>query len=246
MSIWAFLTQSEIDEAPDGEEGFAHLVRIAQERLNQRLEKLDREDNSEWQRIGENEMQFSRTVLRLGKNYDIEPFASMQIPRTGYNSNEYTEFRAALDDAVADLVLTNAKKLRRDTMIVSADVKEKIRTHLHHIKTHLEKADISDARRAALNRKLAEFEAALDKNRFNFLAAGRVAIEILSLTANGLALADSATLHKLLSGMMQTVAEAKAEDDEKRNLPAPDAPTVMLPAKREDEFSHDLDDEIPF
>jgi hypothetical protein len=255
MSIWAFLTQAEIDDAPDGEEGFAQLVRVAQERLDQRLSQFDREDNSGWNRVAESEMMFSRTVLNLGKGYGIEPFASMQIPREGYNTNEYTEFRHELDDAVAHLVLTNAINLRRDTMIVPNGVKEAIRTHLHHIREHLEKADISDAKRAALKRKLDEFDAALEKNRFNYLAAGRVAMEILSLTANVLSVAESATVHKLLTNMMQTVAEAKAEDDEKRNLPSSDPPPVMLPAKREEpkvvngpreDFSADLDDEIPF
>ena len=255
MSIWAFLTQSEIDDAPDGEEGFAQLVRIAQERLDQRLSQFDREDNSGWNRVAESEMLFSRTVLNLGKSYDIEPFVSMQIPREGYNTSEYTEFRHELDDAVAHLVLTNAIKLRRDTMIVPNGVKEAIRTHLHHIRGHLERADISDAKRAALKRKLDEFDAALDKNRFNYLAAGRVAMEILSLTANVLSVTESATVHKLLTKMMQAVAEAKAEDDEKRNLPSSDPPPVMLPAKREEpkvvsgpreDFSAGLDDEIPF
>lgn len=255
MSIWAFLTQSEIDDAPDGEEGFAQLVRIAQERLDQRLSQYDREDNSGWDRVAESEMLFSRTVLNLGKSYGIEPFASMRIPRAGYNTSEYTEFRHELDDAVAHLVLTNAIKLRRDTMIVPNAVKEAIRTHLHHIRKHLEKADISDAKRAALKRKLDEFDAALEKNRFNYLSAGRVAMEILSLTANVLSLTESATVQKLLTNMMQTVAEAKAEDDDRRNLPSSDPPPVMLPAKREEpkvvngpreDFSANLDDEIPF
>jgi hypothetical protein len=161
-------------------------------------------------------MIFSRTVLNLGKSYEIEPFISMDIPRGGYNSSEYSEFRAHLDDEVARLVLLNAINHRRGTMVLSESIQEKIRTHLHHIREHLRKADISDTKRAALNRKLEEFETALEKRRFDFVAAGRLAMEILSLTANGLALADSATLQKLLTGMMQTVAAAKAEDDERR------------------------------
>lgn len=254
MSIWAFLTQSEIDDAPDGEEGFAQLARISQERLDQRLSRLNRDDNSGWNRVAESEMLFSRTVLNLGKSYGIEPFVSMQIPREGYNTNEYTEFRHELDDAVAHLVLTNAIKLRRDTMIVPSGIKEAIRTHLHHIREHLEKADVSDDKRATLKRKLDEFDAALEKNRFNYLAAGHVAMEILSLTANVLSVTESATVHKLLTNMMQTVAEAKAEDDQKRNLPPSNPPPVMLPPKREEprvangpreHVPVDLDDEIP-
>jgi hypothetical protein len=80
-------------------------------------------------------------------------------------------------------------------------------------------------------------------------------MEILSLTANGLAITESATVHKLLTNMMQTVADAKAEDDVTRHLPAADPRPMVLPAKREEpkvqngpreDFSADLDDEIPF
>jgi len=123
-----------------------------------------------------------------------------------------------------------------------------VRTHLHHIREYLDKANITDAKRASLKRKLDDFETALNRNRFNYFEAGRVAMEILSLTANVLALTDSATLQKLLSGMMHSVAEAKAEDDERRNLPASNPQPVMLPKRDEQKIraDEDLDDEIPF
>ena len=67
-----------------------------------------------------------------------------------------------------------------------------------------------------------------------------------------LAVTESATVHKLLSNLMQTVAEAKAEDDVNRSLPPAEPQPVMLPTQAasqkrpREEFSADLDDEIPF
>ena len=255
MSIWTFLRQSEIDDAPEGELGFSELVRIAQERLHDRTDKLDDEDERQWRMAEELRTEFSMLVLSLGTSYGIEPFASMDPMGFHSNSIEYRQFKAQLDDYVAKLVVKTAIATKRDSMVLTADVKEKIRTHLHHIKEHLDRADIDPKRRAKLHAKLAEFEATLEKDRINVFAVARVAFEILSLSANVLALTDSATLQKLLGNMMQTVAEAKAADDERRNLPPPSAPTPMLPAGREEpkvqrgpreDFSADLDDEIPF
>lgn len=252
MSIWDFLKQDEINEAPEGEQGFLELVRVAQNRLNEQIGHYD-EDNQQGI-IQDIQSSFSMLVLDLGKSFEVEPFASMQVADETFGPNEYRAFRRTLDSYVAQLVVNTANASKRNSLVLTADLKAKIRTHLHHIREYLDNENIPDTKRATLNRKLAEFEAALDKNRFDYRDVGTLAMTILTLTTGGLALADSGTLRKLLTGMMQAVAEAKSQDDERRNLPAPDAPTVMLPARREEpkvqgaaeDFSADLDDEIPF
>jgi hypothetical protein len=247
MNIFDFLTQDEIEDAPeDGALAFAYLVRIAQARLTERMRGLDARG-------------FMSTVISLGKSYAIEPFAGLEMPRfENFDYNVHRQFKADLDHYMAQLVVGNALRGRRESIRLAPEAKERIRTHLHHIKDHLDKAEITDAKRSMLHAKLAEFEAALEKNRLNVFAAGRVVIEILSLTANVAGLADSATLHKLLSNVMVTVAEAKATDDESRKLPPFAPPPVLLPPRRSEpkpkkppresfeDFSADIDDEIPF
>jgi hypothetical protein len=111
-----------------------------------------------------------------------------------------------------------------------------------------------------LHARLAEFEAALEKDRINILKVGAWVLGILSVSANVLQLADSPTFQKLLSNVMVTVAEQKAVDDENRQLPPVDPMPLMLPPRRDDDdfakpaprskvredFSVNLDDEIPF
>jgi hypothetical protein len=239
MSIWTFLKQQEIDDAPEGELGFAELVRIAQERLNDRVGRLDEENERQWRAAEELRAEFSLVVLSLGRSYEIEPFSSMDPREIQSNA---VEFKARLEDYVAQLVVRTAIAAKRDSMVLTADVKERIRTHLHHIREQLDRAGVDEARRVKLHAKLAEFEASLEKDRINIFAVARVAMEILSLSVNVLALSDSATLQKLLSNMMQTVAEAKAADDiHRQHCPIPYVQPAALPPKQKQDG-----EEIPF
>lgn len=258
MNIFDFLKAEEIEDAPeDPAMAFTYLIRIAQGRFDARLNELaEREtDSHTWDdaRLG-----YMSTVISLGKTYGIEPFSQMQVPRySKFGYDEFRQFKADLDHYLAQLVMGNALRARRDTIPLSAEAKERIRTHIHHIKDHIDKTEMPEAKRAALHAKIAEFEAALEKDRVSVLKVGAWVLGILSVSANVLQLADSPTFQKLLSNVMVTVAEQKAADDDNRKLPPVEPMLMMLPPRRNeeigqpearlsDDFSADLDDEIPF
>lgn len=257
MNVFDFFTQDELDDAPeDAAQAFGYLVRIAQRKLTDYCRDLDEEDRTQYMRIEEAQHGFMNTVVGLGKAYAIEPFSSMDVPRyDDFNVSVHRQLKADLDHYMTQLVVGNSLRTRRDSIKLAPTAKETVRTHLHHIKVHLDKANMPEAKRATLHAKLAEFENALEKDRLNVLAVGRVVLEILSVSCNVLALSDSATLQKLLTTVMVDVAEAKAADDEQRRLPPVDPIQPILPARREEpkvqrgpreDFSADLDDEIPF
>lgn len=146
----------------------------------------------------------------------------MEVPRfENFDYSEERQFRADLDHYMAQLVMGNAVRDRRNSIGLSVEAKERIRTHIHHIKDAIDKADIPAGKREALHRKLAEFETALEKSRLNLWATARVMFEILSIAANVVSLADSATFNRLIQNVMTTVAVAKAAEDENRQLPFP-------------------------
>ncbi len=254
MNVFDFFTQDELEDAPEEPAlAFAYLVRIAQAKLHDRTKDFDEEDRTQWQWIEEARHGFMNTVVGLGKAYAIEPFASMDMPRYDeFNISIHRQFKADLDHYMTQLVVGNARRRQRESVKLSAESKETIRTHLHHIKTHLDKAPMPEAKRAILMKKLADFEAALEKDRLNLVVVGRVIFEVLSVSCNVLALSDSDTLKRLITTVMADVAVAKASDDEQRRLPSIDPMPVMLPPRREEpkvereDFSADLDDEIPF
>jgi hypothetical protein len=253
MNIFDFFTQDEIDDAPeDSALAFAYLVRIAQQRLSEATRGLDYRDDDAREMLESARHGFMNTVVSLGKSYGVEPFTSMEVPRyENFDYNVHRQFKADLDHYMAQLVIGNSIRGRRDSIRITAEAKERIRTHLHHIKDHIDKAGVPDAKKASLYAKLAEFEAALEKDRLSILAVGSIVLGILSVSANVITLSDSPTFQKLLSNVMVTVAEAKATDDENRKLPPFDPPPIMLPPRPPDPrprpgASADLDDEIPF
>jgi hypothetical protein len=132
-------------------------------------------------------------------------------------------------------------------------VKDRLRSHIHAMKGQTDSAEMPEAKKAALHKKLTEFEAALERDRPPIFVVARIILEILSLTAKVLTFADSPTFAKLTSNVMHEVARAKAEDD--AQLPPAEPPRIALPplapkieprrpvgSPRRD----DLDDDIPF
>ena len=86
------------------------------------------------------------------------------------------------------------------------------------------------------------------------LAGGMVMI--LAGAANISQLVDSPAMNKLVATIMATIGEAKAIDEEKRDLPPVQSPKPLLPPRpdditadskeREGPSSTGLDDDIPF
>jgi hypothetical protein len=114
-----------------------------------------------------------------------------------------------------------------------------------------------EPRRALLKKRIADFESALDKTRVNVVMLAGALVTILAGASSVATLADSPAMNKLVSTIMVTIAQAKAIDEEKRELPPNQPPQPLLPRRPADHvagppigrrasFTADLDDEIPF
>ena len=109
---------------------------------------------------------------------------------------------------------------------------------------------MTDAKREALFKKLDAFEAELEKRRLSMIAVARLTYLILSVPGTMWASVD--ITHKLTTRIMQVVAEAKAAEDETKQLPTLSAPKALSPPRKEtpapakDGYSDDLDDDVPF
>lgn len=198
------------------------------------------------------------TIIGVAKRYEIEPFASMVVPpRKGFGSEDFTEFKVDLDHYAAQLVLDNSIRGKRDAVMIDPKIKDRLRQHVHGIKTLIDQADIPEPRRAVLHKRIADFEAVLEKPRVNVMILAGVMVGILAGVANVAQLADSQTMQKLVATIMATIGQAKAIDEEKRELPPVQPPQPLLPPRpihcvagspkgRDKTLSGDLDDEIPF
>lgn len=253
MMIFDFITQEEIEELPDDDPrlAFMTLVKIAQRRLGERTAELDGNDHGAWEQLQEARHAFMNVIIAAAKKYEIEPFASLSVPRIDdFKTDVHRQFKADLDHYITQLVLDNSSRAKRDSVTISPQLRTTIRTYIHHLRQAIDRADdLSEARREILLRKLAEFEAELEKKRLSLMAVTLMAITLLSAPGGLGATAEIAT--KLVTNILRTVGEAKMADDETRRLPSSAAPMAITgPRPKDPELiappSGGIDDEIPF
>jgi len=252
MNIFDFINQDEIDDLVEYEPAIAFmtLVRIAQRRLAERTRELEQEDAG-WRAIEEARHGFMNVVVAAAKTFKVEPFASMEVPRIGnYDDNAHRQFKSDLDHYMTQLVLHGSETKKRDAVAIGADTRTIIRTYLHHLREVIDRGEMTDGRRKALLRRLADFEAELEKQRVSLVAVAVLAVTLMS--APGVAAESVDAVARLVGSILREVGEAKAAEDETRLLAGPKPLALMPPRKKRvsdgprESFNQDLDDEIPF
>jgi len=254
MIVFDFITQEEIDDLPDDDPqaAFVRFVRIAQRRLGERIREIDTSDEAGWRELKEAQHGFMNVVVAAAKNYRIEPFVSLGIPRVReFDSDINQQFRADLDHYLTQLLLDNSSRAKRDSVLVPLELKTTIRTYLFHLRELIEKADdLDQAKRESLLRCLFEFEAELDKKRLSLLAVTMLAITFLG--APGALWSSADVANRVLTNILRVVGEAKMADDAMRRLPSSEAPKAITGPRPNDpnlakkSTRPDMDDEIPF
>ena len=74
------------------------FIRIAQRRLGERSAQIDVNDQSGWEELSEARHGFMNVVIAAAKKYEIEPFATLSVPRLkNFGSDEHRQFKADLD-----------------------------------------------------------------------------------------------------------------------------------------------------
>lgn len=254
MMIFDFIAQDEIDELPsdDPQAAFVLFVRIAQRRLGERSSSLDTTNENDWTELTEARHGFMNVVIAAAKKFEIEPFASLPVPRLeDFGIQDHRQFRADLDHYLTQLLLDNSSRAKRDSVFVSPELKTAIRKYLNPLRGVIEKADdLDEAKRQVLLRRLSEFEAELEKKRLSLMAVMVLAVTILG--APGALSSSYDVTAKLLTNILRSVGEAKMADDALRQLPPREAP-MAITGPRPDEGAAfkrkargDMDDEIPF
>lgn len=255
MNASDLIRASDIEEAPEAsDEAFAHLIAVAEWRMHEAISQ-EQDDSDSWHAIHSAQYCLMNVVVALAKSYHIEQFANMALPQVEtFQGGGFATFKADLDHYLTQFIVTRSIQNRQDTIIAYPAVRQKIRTYLHHIKEQIDKADLAEDRKAALHKKLVEFEKVLSHDRLNVVTAARIVIEVISLSANALTVADSQMLHKLLNNVMIAMGTERASQAQTRMLQSPASPPAVThitprtlkPEPTAKEGWPDLDDEIAF
>jgi hypothetical protein len=113
----------------------------------------------------------------------------------------------------------------------------------------IEQANKTEPKRDALLKKLDQFEAELEERRLNILVVARVAFELLAIP--GAVWASAEVANKLITYVMQVVAEAKSAEQETRQLAPTTLPKALSPPRAKEPVPSsgrraDVIDDIPF
>ncbi|SME99476.1 hypothetical protein SAMN06265365_11476 [Tistlia consotensis] len=257
MSVTEILTEEFLAELPDDSRAaFGMVLRRADTYLAEALQAVDETENSSWYVYETAQHTAMNTIIAVAKRYAIRPFADMAVPpRRGFGAQDFAEFKVDLDHYTAQLLLDNSIRSKRDAVVIEPKVKDRLRQHVYGIKTLIDQTEMPEPRRAVLHKRIADFEAALERPRVNVVMLAGVIVTILAGAANVAQLADSPAMQKLVANIMTTIGEAKAIDEEKRELPPVQPPQPLLPPRpadakppkeRDGAFAADLDDDIPF
>ena len=151
MTLLSFVTQQELDDlSEDPRMAFMELVNHAQRRLSDQTSKLDPEERSDSYKQSALEKSFMNVIVAAGKDFEIEPFASMVVPRLeSYQNSEYEQFKSDLDHYLTQLILRNRLSARSTSVEILPLSKDRIRAYVHGLRECLEKGNIQPAKRQA-------------------------------------------------------------------------------------------------
>jgi hypothetical protein len=253
MSILNFVKQEQLDDLDDDpRQAFMEIVNFAQRSLDGKLSNIRGDDQESWRAAEDIRHSFMNVIVASSKRFEIEPFASMDVPRINDSLN-FDQFKADLDHYVTQLVLDNSAQTRRDSVTILPNSKDKIRSYIHGLRDCIEKANMVEAKRSALLDRLDQLEKELEKRRANMLLVAKLAFEVLAIPGGTWASYEIAT--KLITNISQTVEESRAIEQANKpiattvgTVPALSPPRQPAQQRRAmgSGFADDLDDDVPF
>lgn len=254
MSILSFVTQEEIDDLDDDPRvAFMELANHAQRKFDALASAFDPSDEFEFKQLDDLRYNFMNVIIAAAKRFEIEPFISKEVPEfVEFREHHHRQFRANLDHYITQMVLDNSLRNKQDSVKILPKTKDNIRSYVLSMRQCIEDSSMSDAKREALLKKLDEFEDELERRRLSLMAVTRVAFALWAVPGATWASVDVA--NKLINNIMQTVAEAKATEQETKQL-APIAPPKALSPPRSETSprverprgaDYNFDDDIPF
>ena len=242
------ITATEVAELPDGPEGFLAFETICSNRLSDRLQsdEADRVDRAT----------YASSVAAAADEYGVDPGGALALGNftTEWNGQVATDFEA-FELAVRGIVTKVQIQVGRAARAGALTLSQTDQTRIEHLVEALRsriasEPTLDEARRKVLNKKLDELLSNLKSKKVDL--ARTMVIVGAFFVALDQAQAATIKLPETIASIAKLVTLAKDYQDSL--LPAPPAPpkqitdqsTPTTQARSAEQFSADLDDEIPF
>ncbi len=179
--------------------------------------------------IKELRLEFASVILASATKLGIDDLSHIEIEdiKQYYDKGRFDYFRSELNTCITNLYLDLQRENYDISVAVSQGGKNDITSYLNALRECVNNADISASKKDSLQKKLDDFEKELAKKRINIAAVTIVVLEIMALP--GGVWASYEVANKLIINIVQTIAEARAKDQDIRALSAPDNYKALPP-----------------
>jgi len=229
MSIFNFIEQSDLDELDeDSRTAFMQLANMALRSLRDQVDNLDLNDQQDWNEDQNLRFSCMNVLLAAAKKLDVEPFSLWDKPaRADFGETEWRDFQSDIEAFITQVVLDNSAINRSNSVSMLPRTKDEIRGYINGLRECIEKANMDRSKREALLKKLDALQQELEKRRISMIAVAKIVYHLWAVPGSMWASYDIA--NKLLSNVMHSIAEAKADENELKRLAAPEPTKAIAP-----------------
>jgi hypothetical protein len=256
------ITAEEINGLPEDDDAaaFVGFERICRDGMNAILARYGQNDDS-----SEIWFEYMVQVRAAAAAYDVREI--LDGPSPSYNRDTFVEFYTIAVSVSTQLALRARRDRMATTVSLSEGAKARLRNHAAALAEALDVSDLAEARKVSLRAKLREFNAELEQERSS-MAKMLTAIALVTAALTPAAMLvgtvedDIAKLPKAVAAVQQINAilgKAKAHEmdrapppvklptsEPRRAIEGPRRTSTGPASLPREDFSADLDDEIPF
>ena len=253
------IVEDEFTNRPDDDDlAFLHYEKLFRGPLEKELAALrEPEQNNYWDSYNHFMQTYINCVLATAKELDIGILEHwINSPSNAQDPENFKQIKYDIDATITQLKVRHAQVIRKASVRLEPNIREKIRGFRNKIKITLEGIDIPLPRKEALMSKLNAFAAEVDRDRTRFEQFGALVIEAAEVA--GKAERKIRPILKWIGSIAGAMREATTLEVHHPRLPAPQrrieppkaTPTFgrkpPRPAEKPTENSTEIDDDIPF
>ena len=239
------ITPEEIEALPsDPRAAFVELEWIVRQRIDKETEDQSMDHDSSLARE-----RYVMLISAAAEEYGIDGLPTVEPGQ--YDENDFWGLRRAAVRLATTMSLRSKRARAADEVALPSNAKARLRKHLTELEAALAAADIPEKRKKALEIKLGQFAAELDKGRSSITVMLAVAASFAA-AMHGLSETEDAIikLPQTVSAIMVLVGRHKAEEEENAPpaaLPRPKERKALPPPKNDAALAGgDFDDDVPF
>ena len=246
-----------VNRPDDDELAFVFYEKMFRGPLEKAVADIEAENNRTYYSAYNHFMQtYITKVIATIKALDL-PILEYWVnnPSAANDEINFRQVRFDIDSELTQIKIRHAQLIRKGSVRLESDTREKIRDLINKIKITIEGIDLPLARKKSLMGKLNAFAEEVDRDRTRFEAFGALIVEAANVA--GKVERKLRPIRKWLDSVANVLHEARAFENAHPRLPAPSkriqAPVKQIAPPSGDLWSPpttpkggDLDDEIPF